>query len=85
LLASGRVVGALAFGSMHSERPWPPELLNRLSVVSQVFANALARTITETELRQVLAENARLRDRLTVEHVDPRNELKARREPGSWP
>jgi len=81
LLASGRVVGALAFGSMRSERPWPPELLSRLSVVGQVFANALARKLTETELREALAENARLRDRLTVENVYLRSELKARREP----
>ena len=46
-----------------------------------MFANALARKLTETELREALAENARLRDRLTVENVYLRSELKARREP----
>ena len=79
LIVSGRVIGALAFGSMRAERPWTPDVLNRLSVVAQVFANALARQRTEAELRTVLAENARLRDRLTGENVYLRNEIKARR------
>jgi len=79
LQVSGRVVGALAFGSIRRERQWPPELVNRLTVVSQVFANALARKITETELRRALAENARLRERLAGENVYLRNELKSRR------
>ena len=79
LFASGRVVGAVAFGSMRAERPWPAEIISRLTVVAQVFASALARKITETELRRVLAENARLRERLTSENVYLRDEMKARR------
>jgi len=79
LIVSGHVIGALAFASMRVERPWTPDVLNRLSVVAQVFANALARKRTETELRRVLAENARLRDRLTGENVYLRNEIRARR------
>jgi transcriptional regulator with GAF, ATPase, and Fis domain len=79
LIVSGRVVGALAFGAMRAERPWPADVLNRLCLVGQVFANALARKLTETELRRVLAENARLRDRLTSENAYLRNEAKTRR------
>ena len=79
LIVSGRVIGALAFGAMREERQWPPEVINRLSVVGQLFANALARKRTETELRRVLAENAQLRDRLTGENVYLRSEMKARR------
>ena len=79
LIVSGRVIGALAFGAMREERRWPPEVINRLSVVGQLFANALARKRTETELRRVLAENAQLRDRLTGENVYLRSEMKARR------
>jgi len=79
LIVSGRVVGAVAFGAMRAERPWPADVVNRLSLVGQVFANALARKLTETELRRVLAENARLRDRLTGENAYLRNEARARR------
>jgi formate hydrogenlyase transcriptional activator len=79
LVVSGRVIGALAFGSLRTERKWTPEIINRLTVVGQVFVNALARKLTETELRSVLAENARLRERLTNENVYLRGEVKARR------
>ena len=79
LSVGGRVIGALAFGAMRAERQWPPEVINRLSVVGQLFANALARKRSETELRRVLAENAQLRDRLTGENVYLRSEMKARR------
>ena len=45
LQASGRVVGALAFGSMRAERQWPAEIISRLSLVAQVFANTLLRPV----------------------------------------
>ena len=81
LIVSGRVVGALAFTAMRGERGWRPEVINRLSAVGQVFANALARKRAEAELRRVLTENAQLRDRLTGENVYLRHEIKARHGP----
>jgi transcriptional regulator with GAF, ATPase, and Fis domain len=78
LMVSGRVIGAVAFGTMREERQWTPVVLNRLSLIGQVFANALARKRTETELRRVLAENAQLRERLADENVYLRREIKAR-------
>jgi transcriptional regulator with GAF, ATPase, and Fis domain len=81
LIVSGRVVGAVAFGAMRAERQWTRDVINRLSAVGQVFANALARKRAEAELRRVLAENARLRDRLTGENVYLRHEIKARHGP----
>jgi formate hydrogenlyase transcriptional activator len=78
LVASGRVIGALAFGTMREERTWPAEIVNRLSLIGQVFATAQARKRTETELRKTLDENARLRDRLIEENVYLQNEVKAR-------
>ena len=81
LIVSGRVVGAVAFGAMREERQWTPDLINRLSAVGQVFANALARKRAEAELRRVLAENAHLRDRLTGENIYLQHEMKARHGP----
>jgi formate hydrogenlyase transcriptional activator len=78
LIVSGRVVGAVAFAAMREERQWTPDVINRLSAVGQVFANALARKRAEAELRRLLAENARLRDRLTNENVYLRHEIKVR-------
>jgi signal transduction histidine kinase/integral membrane sensor domain MASE1 len=51
LVAGGRVLGALAFVTLATERAWPNGLVHRLRIVAQVFANALARKETEDALR----------------------------------
>jgi len=51
LVASGKVLGGLAFDSVSPERVWSKELVQRLWLVAEVFANALARKETEDALR----------------------------------
>jgi PAS domain S-box-containing protein len=56
LLVAGSVIGAMSFGSLRRERPWPSDLVQRLQLVGQVFANALERkradeTIRKSEVR----------------------------------
>ena len=51
LVASGKVLGGLAFDSVAAERAWPEEKVQRLQLVGEVFANALARKETEDALR----------------------------------
>src|SRR5262249_45357007 len=51
LVASGRVLGGLTFDSTSPEQAWPEELVQRLWLVGEVFANALARKETEEALR----------------------------------
>jgi formate hydrogenlyase transcriptional activator len=81
LLVSGRVIGALTFGAMRAERTWPPELINRLCLIGHVFTSALSRKQAESELRRVLDDNARLRERLTEENVYLQHEMKVQRGP----
>ena len=52
------VLGAIGFGSFHRPYEWPDELVHRLQLVGEVFANALARVRAEER-------EARLRDQLT--------------------
>ncbi len=70
------VIGALAFASLRHERSWPPEVVNRLVLIGQVFAGALARTRADAALRLALQENARLREQLLEENVYLRQEVK---------
>ena len=51
LVASGRVIGCLAFRSVEPERPWPEDLVRQLQLGAEVLANALARKQTEQALR----------------------------------
>jgi transcriptional regulator with GAF, ATPase, and Fis domain len=79
----GPIFGALNFGVTREERDWPVELLGRLHLVGDVFANAIARKRDEealrekdAQLRQTLEEVRRLRDRLQVENVYLREQLR---------
>ena len=45
-------VGALAFNALRAEHAWPDALVQRLSLVAQVFTNALARRRADQALRE---------------------------------
>ncbi len=68
LVVDDRVIGALMFGALRAPRRWPPELVDRLDLVSELVASTLARHWADTELRAALAENERLRARLEAEN-----------------
>jgi PAS domain S-box-containing protein len=53
-LAVGGVppLGALAFNTLKAPRDWPDVVVNRLQLVAQVFANALARRRADAALRE---------------------------------
>jgi PAS domain S-box-containing protein len=45
-------IGALAFNTLKAESEWPEKTTNRLRLVAQIFANALARKWAEHNLRE---------------------------------
>jgi formate hydrogenlyase transcriptional activator len=69
LIAGGQVFGALAFGTMREERDWPDDLVGRLRLVADLFANTLARKRSEEGLHQALKELGRLKDQLQEQNV----------------
>ena len=56
LKVSGRPLGALAIGCFRHEREWPAEVIPRLRLLGEVFANALARRNQSVSLQEALAE-----------------------------
>jgi len=52
LAISGKVFGALAFGSMRAEREWTDLLVNRLRLVSEIFSSALDRQRSSRALQE---------------------------------
>jgi len=59
------VIGGLAFGMLRAEREWPDQLVGRLRLIADIFANALARKSSA----EVLAESQE-RMRLAVESAN---------------
>ena len=53
LRAGGRVFAAITFATVYAERAWTPALVQRLELVAQVFAAALARSDANEALREV--------------------------------
>lgn len=49
-VGQGRMLGAVTFNTVKKELVWPEALINRLRLVAQIFANALARKAFEEDL-----------------------------------
>jgi formate hydrogenlyase transcriptional activator len=77
LIAEGRVLGGLAFGTMREERHWTDDLVARLRLVADIFANTLARKRSEERLRQALDEVQSLKDQLQREVLYLHGEVEA--------
>jgi signal transduction histidine kinase len=54
LRAGGPILGVLSFDSVRAERAWPDELVERLRLLSEVFASALERKRIELSLAERL-------------------------------
>jgi len=69
LRIGGRIIGAIAFAAFQRTRAWPEDLVVRLKIVGEVFAQALARSRRESELAAALIEITRLKEHLEAENA----------------
>ena len=75
--AAGRMVSALVIGIHGASRRWPPPLVERLKLVSDILGGALQRSRDEHALRASLAEIGRLNARLEADNVYLKEEIKS--------
>ena len=61
LKAGGSVLGAITFAFLQRQCDWPAEIIARLQLIGEVFANALQHKQADETLRAALAENEKLR------------------------
>ena len=64
----GRIIGAIAFAAFRETRGWPDDLIARLTLVGEVFAQAIARKREQEKLLGAMAEIKVLKDRLEREN-----------------
>ena len=65
----GRIIGAVAFAAFRATRPWPDDLIARLTLVGEVFAHAVARKREHEKLLSAMTEIRVLKDRLEHENA----------------
>ena len=75
LIAAGEALGWLSFGAIRQEHAWSAGQVRRLRVLAGVFASALLRRRKDLELREALAENLALRERVEAENAVWRDEV----------
>jgi transcriptional regulator with GAF, ATPase, and Fis domain len=68
LRIGGRIIGAIAFSAFRQTRTWPEDLIARLKLVGEVFAQALVRKREQEKLLTAMAEIKALKDRLEREN-----------------
>jgi PAS domain S-box-containing protein len=71
----GVVVGFITFVSYRVKRDWPDDLIQRLRLLWEVFANALERKRADQKIQQALAEIEILKDRLEAENIYLRDQI----------
>lgn len=72
---SGSIVGNMAFTSFSLKKEWPNDLISRLRVLWEVFANALERKRADENINNALAEIERLKNRLEAENIYLRDQI----------
>jgi transcriptional regulator with GAF, ATPase, and Fis domain len=80
LVVDNEPVGALTFTTTYRERSWPDELIQRLKLVSEIFANALDRKQKEQNLQNAFSEIKLLKEQIQQENVYLRKEIELRHE-----
>jgi len=69
LRIGGLIVGANSFAALRATRTWPEDLITRLKLVGEVFAQALARKREQEKLLSAMAEISALKGRLERENA----------------
>ena len=75
LTVSGSVLGIISFSFLRHHCAWHPEVVSRLQMIGEIFANALVRKRSDEAIRAALAENVQLRERLERENVYLREQV----------
>lgn len=71
----GHVAGTMNFVSHRVKREWPDELIQRLRLLWEIFANALERKQADQKMQNALAKIKQLKNRLEAENIYLRDQI----------
>jgi formate hydrogenlyase transcriptional activator len=72
----GSFLFTVTFGSTHSGRAWPEDMIHRLRRLGEVFSNAILRKNADQEIQKAFSEIRELKDRLQEENIFLLKEIK---------
>jgi formate hydrogenlyase transcriptional activator len=72
----GSFLFTVTFGSTHSGRAWPEDMIHRLRRLGEVFSNAILRKNADQEIQKAFSEIQELKDRLQEENIFLLKEIK---------
>ncbi len=72
---AGSTIAALVITTVRAHRSWPEELIPRLRLFGEVFANALMRKKNEEEIQHAISEIRQLKERIEADYVYLREEI----------
>jgi formate hydrogenlyase transcriptional activator len=72
----GKIIGALTIADNHHYRKWPDEIIPRLRIFGEIFANALARKQSEESLHNAFSEIKQLKKQIEADYIYLREEIK---------
>lgn len=76
IAVGGAIVGALVIATVHYERQWPEDLIPKLKLFGDIFANAIKRKQSEETLQNAFSEIHKLKKQIEADYVYLREELK---------
>ena len=76
MMAGGSILGSVSVSTIGREIVWPRSLLDRLKVIGDIFASALARKRAEELLHDALDELTHFKEQLEAENVYLRKETR---------
>jgi transcriptional regulator with GAF, ATPase, and Fis domain len=76
MIAGGSIFGSVVVSTIRREIIWPRQLLDRLKVIGDIFASALARKQAEETLHEALNELTDLKEQLEAENIYLRKEIR---------
>jgi formate hydrogenlyase transcriptional activator len=72
---AGTTIAALVVTTVRAHRTWSPDLVPRLRLFGEVFANALMRKRNEEEIQSALSEIKSLKERIEADYIYLREEI----------
>ncbi len=72
---AGTTIAALVVTTIRAHRTWSPDLIPRLRLFGEVFANALMRKRNEEEIQSALSEIRSLKERIEADYIYLREEI----------